>query len=86
MQVTSGAEWYTKDGTDNKRSYAVSFDLEDLAQTQGQEFVDGLDFAERLRALNNMADATVVAYVAKNGGMPWDYAKRRMEELRNIDE
>lgn len=81
MQVTSGADWFT--AADNKRSYAISFDLDDLAQKVGADIVEKMSFPERVKALNNMADAYVVAYVAKEGGMPQEFARKRLAELSN---
>lgn len=79
MQVTSGADWFT--AADNKRSYAVSFDLDDLIAKLGEDTVSEMSFTEKLKALNNLADAYVVGYVAREGGMPQEFAKKRLAEL-----
>jgi len=81
MQVTCGADWYTNTANDNKRSYAVSFDIPDLVEKLGQEVVDSMSFQEKIKALNNMADAYVIAYVAKEGGIPQEFARQRLAEL-----
>lgn len=81
MIVTSGADWFT--AADNKRSYAVSFDLDDLKAKLGVEAVDSMNFQEKIKALNNMCDAYVVAYAAKEGAMSQEFARKRLAELSN---
>lgn len=79
MQVTCGADWITP--TDNTRSYAITLDENDLALKLGEDKVAEMDFNTKVKALNNLADAYVVGYITKNGGMSKAYAERRLQEL-----
>lgn len=81
MQVTSGAEWVTNVG--NKRSYALTLDIDDLKEIKGIEAVDAMSRKEILSELNRTVEILVVGYISSEGGMSPEFAQKRIAEIKN---
>lgn len=81
MQVSCGSEWSTYGG--NKRSYAVSLDIDDLKELKGEEEVDRLTRKEMLKELNKAADLLVIGYMLQEDAITKDFAEQRIREIKN---
>ena len=79
MQVTKGSEWVTEAG--NRQQFAVSFDLDDLRHTKGEEYVDGLTNAERFTELSNSAEKMILKGLLDEGIITVEYAQQRLAAL-----
>lgn len=79
MKVETGSKWTTAMG---ERIFNLTLEDTDGIRKYGPEVWEGFTVVERFRALQSLAEAMVVAHLAREGVLSPEYAAERIGQIR----